>query len=139
MSGPKKGKNMNKSWLAASVLSAIAMAIRTWDGHIGPLAEARASDLSSQSIAFFHVTWYFLSAFFLVSAVAFFGISRSHDSGCATAQANLLAVLFFAVAITVAINASVFGWFPAAVVATVVTTVIGALALAGRMKQATQD
>ncbi len=129
---------MNKSWLAASVLAVIAMAIRTWDGHVGPLAEARASDLSSSSIAFFHVTWYFLSAFFLVSAVVFFRISTSHDSGSATAQANLLAILFFAVAVTLVINASVFGWFPAAVVATVVTTAIGTLALAGRKKRINQ-
>ena len=125
---------MNKYWLAASVLSAVAMAIRTWDGHIGPLSEARESDLSSASVAFFHVTWYFLSVFFLVSAVVFFRISRSGDLAVAVAQANLLATLFFATAVILVVNAFVFGWFPAAVVATVVTTVIGVLSLAGRTK-----
>ena len=123
---------MNKSWLAASGLSVIAMTIRTWDGHFGPLAAARASDLSSPSVAFFHVTWYFLSIFFLVAAVVFFRISRSDEKESALAQANLLAVLFFATAIIVGVNAFLFGWFPAAVVATAVTTVIGTLALAGR-------
>ena len=122
---------MNKSWLAASILSAIALTIRTWDGHIGPLAESRASDLSSPSIAFFHVTWYFLSAVFLISAVVFFRNARSAKSESANAQANLLAAVFFAAAIALAVNASVFGWFPAAIVATIVTTAIGFLAIAG--------
>lgn len=123
---------MNKSWLAASNLSAIAMTIRTWDGHVGPLAEARASDLSSSSIAVFHVTWYFLSVFFLVAAVVFLRIARSGDNESASAQATLLAVLFFAISVTVGVNAFLFGWFPAAVSATAVTTVIGTLALAGK-------
>jgi|GEM_PF-3523211 len=123
---------MNKAWLSASILSAIAMTIRTWDGHIGPLAEARSSDLPLSAITFFHITWYFLSFLFLVGTVVFFRIATSRERTAAVAQANLLAVLFLGASAIVALNATLFGWFPAAIVAGSVTAAIGILALLGR-------
>ena len=122
---------MNKSWFVASLLSMFAAIVRTVDGHSGPLAEARGSAMSQPAISFFHVTWYFMTLVFVIAAVAFFRLARGERDAPARAQARLLAVLFFAAATSLCVNASVFGFFPAVFVAIGVTSLTGVLALLG--------
>ncbi len=122
---------MNKSWLAASLLSMFAAIVRTVDGHGGPLAEARNSALSQPAINFFHVTWYFMTLVFVIAALVFFRLARGERDAPARALARLLAALFFAAAASLGINAAVFGFFPAVFVAMGVTSLIGVLALLG--------
>ncbi|MDJ0759212.1 MAG: hypothetical protein QNJ19_07430 [Woeseiaceae bacterium] len=122
---------MNKSWFAASLLSAVAAVIRTIDGHGGPLADARESAMLQSSITFFHVTWYVLSAFFLIAAFVFLRLARGDQDAAAAGQANILAAFFLATAAVLVANAFVFGWFPAVAIASTVTGLVGVLALAG--------
>lgn len=122
---------MNKSWLIASLLSAFAAVVRTIDGHSGPLAEARSSALSHQAITFYHITWYVLSVFFFVSAVYFFRLARGDIGAASPALANLLAILFFSIAAAIVVCASIFGWFVAAVMAAIVTSLVGIAAVVG--------
>ena len=122
---------MKRYYYSAAGLLLLATAVRTYDGFVGPLHEARESSLGADATTFFYITWLLVSAFFFVAAIALISSAKSHETKSAIQFGRFIAVVLVIWALIVVVVCTFFAWNPAAVVATTVMLVSGILAFLG--------
>lgn len=122
---------MRKSHAFASLLALAAAVVRTVDGQDGPLRAARESALDPLVIGFFHLTWYMVTAVFVLAAIALLASARSADPAAARWVGRMAGALFLTWSALIAAVGMAFGWEVATIIPLVVTVLIGVLSLTG--------
>ena len=125
---------MNKLWVAAGLASVATAVIRSVAGHIGPLLDARASNMAADSVGFFHAAWYVVSAVCMLAAAVYLFIGLRPETRSSRELALLLSALFAISAAVVAVVNTFLGWSPATSVPVAMLLLIGALGYAGATK-----